>query len=756
MNYWDGTKWVTLDAKNSDTLDNKHASDFTGATDYTKLVPYAGVTTGTANTYAISTPTITALTAGMAVSVKFNIDSTGASTLNWNGKGAKGIKKANGTDATNLKASGIYTLRYDGTNFILQGEGGEYGTAGAGQTLTGYSIGTDTGLVNGTMANNSGATLTAGQNVTANVVEVTPSGTVWGDGWGGTIGINIKDTGYVDATTILKQNVYGLHPSVVKAGQTIGENSTDGTAVEGVNYVKGTFTSDANVTAGVLLTGYSGYANGLKVDGTMVDNYNTDNIVAAPEVSGTTLKFNIPTTARYRAGYHLQATDADFAAGNIVSGKNIFGLTGTFSGVLPNTAVSKSYVVDTGSTITAGDLVNFINGKANKGTQSLYIRGADAIIPNADSYTYDDKWAIKLDSTHIFMCYETDNILRAVVGTISGNTISFGAVVTVASDSTDHYHCSCLELIATGKVLIGYTHDVGTSCCASFTPDCRIASVSGTTVTLGTPTTISSFPGSFQGCRSISSTTFMVFDAARAKIITFSGTSITAQGALYTYNSVGGQFRSAETITATTILVTWFYSTSVRSAVLTISGTTITAKGTEFVLGSADTGYPFSCTFKLDSGKIVAVFTNTSNLIVASVVTVSGTTITQTTPVVLSSRVYRGSNYGIAAKLRGEKFCVVFQDTNSNNAINLFSCVVSSSNTFLVEDTSTSWAVNGIYASLNLNSVAGMGDGNLFVPHGSDMNTNCCVVFVGSGAMGVANTGGTAGQTITCLDWSNV
>ena len=54
--------------------------------------------------YAIASPVITALTAGMAISVKINVDSTGASTLNWNGKGAKGIKKANGTNVTNLKS----------------------------------------------------------------------------------------------------------------------------------------------------------------------------------------------------------------------------------------------------------------------------------------------------------------------------------------------------------------------------------------------------------------------------------------------------------------------------------------------------------------------------------------------------------------------------------------------------------------------------------------------------------------------------
>lgn len=114
--------------------------------------PYAGVTTNIGNAYSIASPVISELKEGMAVRVKINNDSTGASTLDWNGKGAKGIKKANGSDVTNLKAGGIYTLVYGGVNFQLQGEGGEYGTAEASDVLAPKTIGTDSGLVTGTLA----------------------------------------------------------------------------------------------------------------------------------------------------------------------------------------------------------------------------------------------------------------------------------------------------------------------------------------------------------------------------------------------------------------------------------------------------------------------------------------------------------------------------------------------------------------------------------------------------------------------------
>jgi hypothetical protein len=113
------------------------------------LVVYLGTTSGSANTYALTSTALKALSEGLAVCVKFNAASTAASTLNINSWGAKGIKKPNGSDVTNLKA-GMYTLRYDGTNFILQGEGAS-GNATASDLLLGKTATTDAGDITGTL-----------------------------------------------------------------------------------------------------------------------------------------------------------------------------------------------------------------------------------------------------------------------------------------------------------------------------------------------------------------------------------------------------------------------------------------------------------------------------------------------------------------------------------------------------------------------------------------------------------------------------
>lgn len=118
-------------------------------TDSTTYAAYGGTTTNTGNAYSLDYSA--SLVTGLGISFKCNADSTGAVTLNVNGTGTKSILRGNGTAVSNLKANSIYTLRYNGTNFILQGDGGEYGTAEAAQVLTGYTIGTDSGIANGSM-----------------------------------------------------------------------------------------------------------------------------------------------------------------------------------------------------------------------------------------------------------------------------------------------------------------------------------------------------------------------------------------------------------------------------------------------------------------------------------------------------------------------------------------------------------------------------------------------------------------------------
>ncbi|MCT2195749.1 hypothetical protein M3G15_11425 [Paenibacillus sp. p3-SID1389] len=121
------------------------------------VVPY--VTTKNGDTFII--PTNDRLSANQQITVKFNADSTGTPSLQFGSTAAYPIKKANGS-AAKFYAS-VYTLFFDGSAFILSGEGGEvesYGTATTSDVLATKTILTESGLVAGTMPNRGAVTNT--------------------------------------------------------------------------------------------------------------------------------------------------------------------------------------------------------------------------------------------------------------------------------------------------------------------------------------------------------------------------------------------------------------------------------------------------------------------------------------------------------------------------------------------------------------------------------------------------------------------
>lgn len=181
----------------------------------------------------------------------------------------------------------------------------------------------------------------------------------------------VKQPGIYD-TPITVKAVAGLTAGVIKAGTTVGG-------------VLGTFTSDANAVAGDVLNTKIVYVNGVKVIGTMVDrgtvNYtpsNVDQIVAGGKHSGVGKVLAVPvdaskvltgttiantpgtlpnngaggtvtpstTNQSKPAGYYSSTItitgDPDLIAGNILSGKNIFGVAGTVSPKLNATGTISS------------------------------------------------------------------------------------------------------------------------------------------------------------------------------------------------------------------------------------------------------------------------------------------------------------------------------------------------------------------------------------------------------------------------------
>ena len=222
----------------------------------------------------------------------------------------KYLYKHGTTTSPKLVAGKAVTIWYNGTHFFIKASA--EGNAIADNVLAGktFSNDDDTGLV-GTMATNisvdaskaslNGATLTAGDMFT----------TYSSNSMVGAFDFTLP-TGYYKGPKRL--HIPELLATNIKAGTKVGnQNGANG-------FVTGTFTSDANATAGNILNGKTAYVNGAKVTG------NIPSKAAAtftPSTSNQTI-----SAGQYLSGAQTILGDADLISANILSGKNIFGIPG--------------------------------------------------------------------------------------------------------------------------------------------------------------------------------------------------------------------------------------------------------------------------------------------------------------------------------------------------------------------------------------------------------------------------------------------
>ncbi|MBD8499977.1 hypothetical protein [Paenibacillus arenosi] len=299
--------WLLLnEAKTVDVRHdlNQHAADITAH------ILYAAATGG-ANTYAVTlAPIIKSYVEGMAVAVKINVQNTAASTLNVNGLGAKAIKRSNGSDVISgmLKVGSVHTMRYNGVNFILQGEGGEYGTAVAGDVVAPKTVGTDNGLVIGTMIDRPSVIKpeSYGHNTASNISYFRiPHGAYR----------QSEGSGFPE----LWVTQADCRPENIINGMVI--NNTRGTAVR----------AQGNAAAHDVLQGRtftSGINNAVQT-GTMAEFSGGHIPSTAHTVWEGDRAFFQPTAGAYRGDVWVTAPAPNFRAEHIRAGVNILGVNGT-------------------------------------------------------------------------------------------------------------------------------------------------------------------------------------------------------------------------------------------------------------------------------------------------------------------------------------------------------------------------------------------------------------------------------------------
>ncbi|BBI31462.1 hypothetical protein [Cohnella abietis] len=263
------------DIARKDTVDDALS---THATDYIRQPGYA-VTTGSANAYnATLSPALNAYIAGVCLAVKIHANNSGAATINVNGLGAKSIldSKGNAMTAGKLKLDSVYTLRYNGTAFTLQGEGGEYGTAVATEVLSGKTFGTDAGVVAGNMIDRRGSTNASLRNLGV-------SGRVWTRPaigyYEGLTDIYADDPNFISANFPANKTIFGLQ-GTMSLRSSSGGNSPGGSGNHWAPF--GTTATD----------GVGVFARAAPPDGSSTVAYSGDQWIRIPEPNFTTA--NIP------------------------------------------------------------------------------------------------------------------------------------------------------------------------------------------------------------------------------------------------------------------------------------------------------------------------------------------------------------------------------------------------------------------------------------------------------------------------------
>ena len=378
-------------------------------------------------------------------------------------------------------------------------------------------------------------------------------------------------------------------------------------------------------TSGIVVTGVSTFTGNVSVGGTLTyeDVTNVDSVGLITARSG--IRIGAGQSVSAVSGIVTYYGDGSQLTG-VESGVGNFVATGT----IPNGA---TVVIKTDGTV--GIVTLSISDTPSAGTPAVFESAGTTHI------------AAAYDSTNgkVVIAYRDDGNNEygtAVVGTVSGTSISFGSPVVYESATTSY--TSATYDSSNGKVVISY-RDHGNS----FRGTSIVGTVSGTSISFGTAVVFESSTGVSYISSTYDSTNNKVVIAYRdennptsgkAVVGTVSGTSISF-GTAVVFNSSVTIYISA-TYDSTNQKVVISYTDGGNSSygtaiVGTVSGTSISF-GSEVVFESAETNYT-SATYDSTNGKVVIVYEDEGNneYGTAIVGTVSGTSISFGTAVVFES-----------------------------------------------------------------------------------------------------------------------
>ena len=323
--------------------------------------------------------------------------------------------------------------------------------------------------------------------------------------------------------------------------------------------------------------------------------------------------------------------------------------------------------------ITAGQLV----GIKSDGTVAVMEQAESGIVELGASNAYVRE-ALPIaaasngsDKVLVVWCNSTDSYkLYAAVGTISGTNISFGTGVAVLSQ-VDQYDPVVTYDANAGKFLIVWENDDST-----YIVRAVVATVSGTSVSFGTVLDVASgMYRPFVLYNSDSQSSVIVYKNSSnsteiyGRVLTISGTSVSAGSALTIENTSGAKYylRLSYDTTANKYLVAYSHGSVSKSnaKVLTVSGTSISAGALAVFNTIGTTGLSISYN-PVANRHILNYYASSYKIVVG---TISGTSVTFGSELPIPVNLYAGSYYDSIA----QKTIIIGEGSFTKLQINSFS-----------------------------------------------------------------------------------
>lgn len=354
-------------------------------------------------------------------------------------------------------------------------------------------------------------------------------------------------------------------------------------------------------------------------------------------------------------------------------------LYGQNKGGMSINGIIKDYYAFARENISAGDLVEYVNGVAKK---EDYGESVDTQLSTQIASAYEAK-AIQLDENRVFIAHQYNNSTQNVAGivcTISGANITYGTDTQLNDIGNNKcYLPSKLLLLENGNVFIPYTTSSG------YRVHGMLVSIDGSVITVEADTNLNNMAGSSSlSAELLPNGNIFIAHAYNTNyhlygmIVNVNGTTITAgtdTAISTTQNS--GEVISTELLANGNVFIAHSnaYYKTLTAMVVSISGTTITA-GTNVQLSSVNYSGLVISTCLLKNGNVFVAhkYDDTNHYLYGVVCSINGTTVTKGTDTAISTAKYSG--YSISVEPLPNNKAFILHSSSLTSTYTLYGIII--------------------------------------------------------------------------------